>query len=85
MKEKKSQTAFKVTDHILVPEHEILSKEESQKILKEYNVELYQLPKILVTDPCAKMLGAKPGNIIKITRKSKTAGKAVAYRVVVEV
>ncbi|MEW6069636.1 MAG: DNA-directed RNA polymerase subunit H [Candidatus Thermoplasmatota archaeon] len=82
---KKVFQEFKVTDHVLVPEHVLLSKKEAEKILKEYKGEPHQLPKILVTDPCAKILGAKLGDIIKIIRKSATAGKAVAYRVVVEV
>jgi len=68
----------------LVPKHEILSEEEKQKLLEKFNISLKQLPKILVTDPCAKALGAKPGDVIKITRKSPTAGEYYYYRVVVE-
>ncbi|MDI6855940.1 MAG: DNA-directed RNA polymerase subunit H [Candidatus Thermoplasmatota archaeon] len=83
-KEEKS-AKFKVTDHVLVPAHILLSKEEAKKILKEYNAEFQQLPKILVTDPCAKILGAEPGDIIKVIRNSPTAGKAIAYRGVVKV
>lgn len=75
---------FNVEEHILVPRHEILKEEEVKKILSKYNIQREHLPKILINDPCAKVLGAKVGQVLKITRKSLTAGKAVAYRVVVE-
>lgn len=75
---------FKVIDHIYVPKHEILSKEEARKIIRRYNAILGQLPYILSTDPVAVEIGAKPGDVIKITRKSETAGEAIYYRLVVE-
>lgn len=74
---------FNVTKHVLVPEHVLLSDSEAKGVLKEYNIDPKLLPKILVTDPCAKILGAKPGQIIKIIRKSPTAGTSVFYRRVV--
>jgi DNA-directed RNA polymerase subunit H len=43
-----------------------------------------QLPKIRDSDPAAKVVGAKAGSIVRITRRSPTAGVAVAYRLVVE-
>jgi len=73
-----------VTKHKLVPEHILLSDIEAKNVLKKYNVNQNNLPKILVTDPCARMLGAKPGQIVKIIRRSQTAGSFTSYRVVVE-
>jgi len=70
--------------HNLVPLHEIVSEEEQNKIMKKYNVTPDQLPKILHTDPVSIFIGAQPGQIIKVTRKSRTAKEAVAYRLVVE-
>lgn len=69
--------------HGLVPKHEILSEEELQYLLKRYNITKGQLPKILITDPVVKKIKAKVGDVLKITRESKTAGKTVVYRVVV--
>ena len=80
MKEKK----FNILDHELVPQHIILSKKEAKEVLEKFNVQPEQLPKILVTDPVVRAIGAKKGDIIKIIRKSKTASKAIAYRLVVE-
>jgi DNA-directed RNA polymerase subunit H len=76
--------AFDVMKHDLVPRHEVLSDEEQRLIVEKYGVTLDQLPKISANDPVARAVRAKPGNIIKIKRKSPTAGEHVAYRYVVE-
>jgi DNA-directed RNA polymerase subunit H len=73
-----------ITKHRLVPKHEILSPDEAKKVLETYGVEPHQLPLLLSSDPVAKAIGAKPGDIVKITRKSPTAGEIVVYRYVVE-
>jgi DNA-directed RNA polymerase subunit H len=70
--------------HELVPEHTILSDKESKDLLKNYDIKPDQLPKILDTDPAAFSIGAKPGQIVKIVRKSRTAKQATVYRFVVE-
>jgi len=80
----KNFPAFNIFDHVLVPKHEILSPEEKEKLLKQYRVQPYQLPKIRSTDPAVKAIGAKPGDILKIIRNSPTAGEYVAYRYVIE-
>ncbi|AAB89370.1 MULTISPECIES: DNA-directed RNA polymerase subunit H [Archaeoglobus] len=74
---------FKLQDHMLVPKHEVLSKEEAEELLKILGIGKEQLPKIKADDPIAKEIGAKPGDIVKITRKSLTAGESVFYRLVV--
>ncbi len=72
-----------ISKHVLVPKHEVLTEEEAEEVLKKYNITKSQLPKILISDPMVKKIGAKVGDIIKITRKSPTAGESIFYRVVV--
>ncbi|WP_290900945.1 DNA-directed RNA polymerase subunit H [Ferroglobus sp.] len=74
---------FKLQDHILVPKHELLSKEEAEELLKILGVRKEDLPKIRADDPIAKEIGAKPGDIVRIIRESKTAGRSVVYRLVI--
>ncbi|NPA38629.1 MAG: DNA-directed RNA polymerase subunit H [Candidatus Nanohaloarchaeota archaeon] len=73
-----------ILDHELVPKHEILSEEEINKLLSDYKISLTQLPKIKASDPVVQLIGAKPGNVLKITRESLTAGISYYYRLVVE-
>jgi len=67
-----------------VPKHEILTEKEKQELLSRFKVQPYQLPKIKASDPAVKVIGAKPGDILRIIRKSPTAGEYHAYRYVVE-
>ena len=76
--------SFNIFEHTLVPKHEILSPEEGEKVLMEYRVRPYQLPRIMSSDPAARAIGAKPGDIVRIIRDSPTAGKYVSYRYVIE-
>ena len=82
MATKKNQVL--VPDHIYVPKHEIMTKKEAQFVLDEFNCKPTELPLIFVTDPAILGLGVKPGDMIKITRKSGTAGESIYYRYVVE-
>ena len=70
--------------HELVPEHIILSEKESKELLQDYKIQPDQLPKILNTDPVVIAIGAKPGQIVKIIRKSRTAKHATIYKLVIE-
>jgi DNA-directed RNA polymerase subunit H len=42
------------------------------------------LPRILDSDPVAKIIRARPGQVLRITRKSPTAGETIYYRMVSE-
>jgi DNA-directed RNA polymerase subunit H len=63
--------------HVLQPKHTKLSSSEAEKILKEFNIALSQLPKISKKDP-ALSEGCEIGDVIKITRPDE-----IYFRVVV--
>ena len=75
---------FDITKHDIVPKHELLNDKEKEEVLKTFGIVLRQLPRILDTDPMVKILNAKIGDVVKITRKSETAGEAVYYRVIIK-
>jgi len=80
---KKRQTL--APDHIYVPKHEIMTINEAEDVLEKYHCKATELPLIFSDDPAILQLGVKPGDMIKITRKSATAGESFYYRYVVEV
>jgi DNA-directed RNA polymerase subunit H len=73
----------KILDHGYVPEHRIMGAEEAAKFLAKYGIKKWQLPKIYDRDPVVMLLGAKPGDILEIKRKSRTAGTTKYYRLVI--
>ena len=72
-----------IVDHVLVPKHEILSPREAAKILKKLGIKPHQLPWIKASDPVIVAINAKPGDIVRIIRKSPTAGETIIYRYVI--
>ncbi|MCK4928369.1 MAG: DNA-directed RNA polymerase subunit H [Methanosarcinales archaeon] len=75
---------FSLISHDMVPQHIILPDNEVTKVLKEYDVDKEQLPKIKITDPVSMEIGAEVGDVVKVIRESPTAGEAVIYRLVIE-
>ena len=71
-------------DKTVFAKHEVLSAEETKRMLDKYKASEDELPRIKKEDPALKDLDYKVGSIIKITRKSATAGQAVYYRIVVD-
>ena len=72
-------------NHVLVPKHEIMQIKEAEQVLEKYHCKSIELPLIFVSDPAIVGLCVKPGDMIKITRKSATAGESFYYRYVIEV
>ena len=83
-KAEKTETVIDVSSHILVPKHTLLTKEEAQEVLEKYRVKPYQLPYIKRSDPAIRDAKAQTGDVIKIVRRSSTAGEAIVYRYVIE-
>ncbi|MDY6930928.1 MAG: DNA-directed RNA polymerase subunit H [Halobacteriota archaeon] len=77
-------TESSILDHEMVPEHIIISEEEADLILKKYGITKGQLPKLKSSDPVAKQIGAKVGDVVKVIRNSPTAGRSVVYRMTIK-
>jgi len=67
-------------EHSLIPEHEILSKTEEEKVLNSLKISRQNLPKIRHDDAVVKSIGAKPGDVVRIKRRDHT----MYYRLVVK-
>ena len=72
---------FNVSKHYIVPKHEIIYTNELKEVKEQYNINnLENLPTIRREDPQAKFVGAKPGDVIKITRPSISNILSIMYR-----
>ena len=71
---------FKIEQHNLVPKHSKLSKEDVEDVLKHYNITVKDLPRINFKDAALSNLNVKEHDVIKIERKSPTAGVSIFYR-----
>ena len=72
-----------VSNHELVPDHNVLDDSEIEDVMQEYNIRKTDLPKIKRSDP-ASPDEAAVGDVIEIVRDSRTTDRAVVYRLVVE-
>lgn len=73
---------FDIQKHMLVPKHEIMTEDEILNEFGDVDYNFKNLPKIKVDDPVADSIGARPGDVLRITRESQTAGVFVTYRIV---
>ncbi len=76
--------AFDVTTHSLVPKHTKLSDSEKEKFFRDNGLISKQLPKVVKDDPAIFHLKPQIGDVIKVERKSPTAGVTTYFRVVVD-
>ena len=79
------QLQFDITSHRMAMPHRILKEEERTALFKKYNVTKpeEQLPWIDSQDTMVKWIGAKPKDILEVTRHSDVAGPQLYYRYVV--
>ena len=73
-----------IIKHKYQPKFQLLSDEEKQQKLKDYNIENKFESKMLSTDAIARYFNAKPGDIFRIKRPSTFSGESFHYRLVVE-
>jgi len=84
LKHEEKRKAIDVFQHELVPKHEIVPRREVEELLQRRHIKAYQLPYLRADDPAARQIGAKPWDVVKVTRRSPTAGEVVVYRYVIE-
>ncbi|MFB6085945.1 MAG: DNA-directed RNA polymerase subunit H [Halodesulfurarchaeum sp.] len=72
-----------VSKHELVPEHRVLEETDLEGVLEEYGIKRTDLPKIKASDP-ALPEAATVGDVVQITRDSRTTDTATVYRLVIE-
>lgn len=65
--------------HDLVPQHVLLSKEETEELLEKYKIRLNNLPQMFEKDPVSIAIGAKEGDVVKIVRPSETTVTSIDY------
>lgn len=71
-----------VSRHRLVPKHELVDPNEVKVLQNKLQLgSTNQLPAISSSDPMAKYIGARIGDVVRITRMSPTTGTQIAFRV----
>jgi DNA-directed RNA polymerase subunit H len=77
-----------IQQHDLVPKHEVISESEKELLQQNSDFDINNLPKIKINDPVVKELDKtskiSAGDVLRITRNSKTAGEFISYRIVIE-
>jgi DNA-directed RNA polymerase subunit H (RpoH/RPB5) len=77
-----SNITFNISKHVLVPKHEKLNKIEVQYLFNKIMIDsVYQLPYINPTDPMAKYINLREGDVCRIIRNSVDAVVHICYRV----
>jgi DNA-directed RNA polymerase subunit H (RpoH/RPB5) len=72
-----------ISKHHLVPEHILLTKEESDSFMDEYKLGKLDMGRIYIDDPQARYLYAQKDDIIHIINPNIYSGYGINYRLVV--
>ena len=72
---------FNILNHHIVPPHRILSDEEKDALMEQYNIrEMKQMPEISRFDPVSQAMGIRPDDVCEIIRPSKHVIQTKYYR-----
>jgi DNA-directed RNA polymerase subunit H (RpoH/RPB5) len=75
---------FNIREHSLVPKTRVLNKEETQQMMRKYNINTTKmLPEVSRFDPVSLAICMRPGDVCEIMRPSPTATETAFYRVCV--
>lgn len=80
---KVSELMINLIDVKYCPKIQLLTKQEADKVLEDYNVLKKQLPQFEIYDPMVRYYDGRKGDIFKIFRNSIVSAVSIAYRVVV--
>ncbi|CAN6586303.1 unnamed protein product [Malus baccata var. baccata] len=69
-----------ITKHVLKPKHRVLTDKEKQKLLKKYNIEEKQLPRLSRKDAISRYYGLEKGQVVKVTYSGDITESHVTYR-----
>lgn len=73
---------FNILNHSFQPKFRIISTDEKEEIKKKYNImEDDKFPELSRYDPVAKAIFISPGQVVEITRPSKTSMLSTYYRI----
>lgn len=75
-----SHLHFDISKHKKVPKHRLLSQDEIEALIKEYNLKtLKSLRRMDSQDAMAKWIGARPGDVIEVSGLCLASGENKRY------
>ncbi|CAI9287699.1 unnamed protein product [Lactuca saligna] len=69
-----------ITKHVLKPRHRVITDVEKAKLLKKFNLNEKQLPRMSQKDAIAQYYGLEKGQVIEVTYNGEITGLHVTYR-----
>lgn len=71
-----------ITKHVLTPKHEKLTIAEKENLLKKYQLEDHQLPRMKKDDAIARYYGHEKGQVLRVSYTAGLSNSLVTYRCV---
>ncbi|XP_071686519.1 DNA-directed RNA polymerases IV and V subunit 5B-like [Rutidosis leptorrhynchoides] len=69
-----------ITKHVLKPKHRVITDQEKEKLLKKFNLNEKQLPRMSEKDAIAQYYGLTKGQVVEVTYNGEITGLHVTYR-----